>query len=317
MYSDEETENGHSAYSRTNSNRRRIKVKKRRKHKKKHRGLKIFLGILILLILAAGAAVGKVYFDARNAISQTQTSEFKTAPVTLSKTTPFSTLIIGTSSVDGKKVVAAALAASVNPNTKKTTVVNIDPVKVLPDGSTILQTYQSGGGTALQDKMQALLGLTFNKVIVFNLDGLGDFVEATGGISIQNPKAFTAGGFKFDQGSLKLSTNEQVKAYLSLIDASDTTAMADRRRNVAMAVFENIRKTPTLQNYQKILNSISDNLQTDLSFSDFVKVALDYRNSLSLNKMNVHSTTADESGTQVIPQTELDTVKAQFLQTLN
>ncbi|MDR2977530.1 MAG: LCP family protein [Streptococcaceae bacterium] len=315
MYPNDDNETNHSTYSHPGSGRKRIKVRKKRR-KKKHLGLKIFLGLVLLLVLATGAVVGKVYFDAKNAIAQTQTSKFKTLPVTLSKTTAFSTLLLGTSKVDGKDVIAASLAVSINPNTQKTTAVNIDPSKTLPDGSTLTQTYQEGGDTALQDKMQALLGLTFNKVIVFKLDGLGDFVEATGGVTLQNPKAFTAGGYKFGQGSLQLTDKKQTEAYLSLVDASDTTAMAERRRNVAMAVFENLKKTSSVQSYQKILNAISNNTQTNLSFSDFVKIALDYRSSLSLNKMNVHSTTDEATGTQIISQTELDSIKGQFLKTL-
>ncbi|MDR0298609.1 MAG: hypothetical protein LBI13_00760 [Streptococcaceae bacterium] len=299
-------------------NRKIRVIKKKKKRKKKHLTLKIILGLLALIFLSISLFAGKVYLDVRNAVTEAQTSRFKTANTQLSKLNPISILVIGTTTANDKEIVATSLATSVNPKTKKTTVVNIDPSKVLPDGSSLLQTYQNGGATALQEKMQGLLGLTFNKVIVFNLDSLGDFTEITSGITVQNPQAFSANGYQFAQGSVHLTKAAEVKAYLILLNPSDVEAMSERRRNVAMAVFENIKKMPTLQNYQNLLATFATNVQTNLSLDDFIKLALDYRSALTLDKMNVHSSAAtDGSATQLISQTELDSVKAQFLKTLN
>ncbi|MDR0300509.1 MAG: hypothetical protein LBI13_10615 [Streptococcaceae bacterium] len=290
------------------SSRRRVK-----KTSKFFKSFYIALGILTIIILSL---LGKAYLDFRGVSLTVQTHKFQTSPVVLSNHTAFSTLIIGTSTQNNKKELAISVAASMNPITKKTTFLNIDSLKILPDGQTLLQVYDKTGDIGLQKKMQSLLGINFNKIILLDIDGLGDFVEATGGITIQNPASFIANGYKFEKGTLFLNSKAQTTAYCSLVNPNDYALMGERRRNVAMAIFENIKNISSLSNYQKLLNATSKNLKTTANMTDLMSLIISYHDSLSINKMNVHSTPIEGTDTESISQEELSNVKTMFLESL-
>lgn len=84
--------------------------------------------------------------------------------------------------------------------------------------------------------------MSINKVIQIDVNKMGSLVQATGGITMQNPKAFNAEGYEFKQGTVNLQTVDQVQAYMTQIDDTDLDASITRIQNVSMELYGNIQK---------------------------------------------------------------------------
>lgn len=306
---------------RSNSNRKNKKTSKRdhySKPKKKHTVLKVILGLIITLILVLAAGGFWAYSQVKSTYNKSTITAPKTTAVSLNKTTPFTTLVLETQTVNGKKEILAAVVSSTNPKTNQTTFANFPISHTLPDSSTIQQTFAESGENGVLEKTQTLLNTKINKVVYIDINNIGQLIEATGGVSIQNPKGFTSAGYKFDVGTVDLTTAEQVSAYITPMNAEDTANAIKRTQDLSMLLYANLSKIAhnknDLLNVNQdvdILKAISSTIKTNVSFKELRVILMDYRNALTkTSKLNLH----DTNGT--IPQEEMDKVKDLFNATL-
>lgn len=290
--------------------------------RKRHLGLKIFLSVLVLLVLLIGGITYGVYKSVENGYNNAYSANSKTTAVDFSKKQPFTTLLVLTGTTNNQKQVYATAVSSTNNQTKKTTILNFPVTDVLPDQTTINSIYSAGGTDGLLQSTQTMLGLKINKIINVNVNKMGELIETTGGVSIQNPRTFVSNGYKFNQGTLTLSTSDQVTAYLSQIDTNDQAAMITRLQNVSMALYQNIKGLTNKSNlklnfnyYRNILYAFGDTVKTNISFNEFKQIALNYNKALTnTSKLNLHS--SDQNGIQMISADELNNVKTLFEKTL-
>ncbi|MDM5143083.1 Transcriptional regulator LytR [Lactococcus lactis] len=166
-----------------------------------------------------------------------------------------------------------------------------------------------------------LLNASINKVIQIDVNKMGSLVQATGGITMQNPKAFKAEGYEFKQGTVNLQTADQVQAYMTQIDDTDLDASITRIQNVSMELYGNIQKIAHMKKlesfnyYREILYAFSNTVKTNISFNDAKTIVMSYSKALkNTSKLNLHTT--DENGAKVVSQTELDSVKTLFEKSL-
>lgn len=166
---------------------------------------------------------------------------------------------------------------------------------------------------AVSKKFNETFGTETNKVLEINIDNMGELVEASGGIVVQNTKAFVFKGFKFEQGSIQLKTADEVSAYLSLLNSNDQKGYTDRLQDVAISIFENLKKPSVLARHSlAILKSFPEVVNTNISFPDFMNMVKRYNKALKVRKINVHATKIpDGSGKMITPET-LDNVKGIF-----
>ncbi len=295
------------------------KRKKHRHHKKRrHLGLKIFLSILLLIIIAVSGLAYGIYKNLEGTFNAAYVKGPQTTAVNFSKSQPFTTLLIETGTLNSKNTCLAAVVASTNVSSKQTTFVNFPVNATLPDGTTIDGTYESNGENGLLQTTQNTLGVPINKIVQVDVNKMGELIEATGGIVLQNAKTFVAGGYQFNQGTVNLSTASQVEAYVTQVDANDQNATITRIQNVSMALYNNIQKltnksnlTTNINYYRNILSAFSDTVKTDISFSEFKTILLNYNKALrNTSKLNLH---ADNN---VISATEITNVKQLFQKTL-
>lgn len=292
-------------------------------HKKRHLGLKIFLSIVVIVIIAIGAVAFNIYRRVNNSFSSTYIDIPGTTAVNLKKAEPFTTLLIETGNVDSKESCVAAVVASVNPKTKETTFLNFPISDEFPDNTTISAVYTKNGIDGTLNEVKKQLGIPINKVVQVNIDEIGTLIEASGGIIIQNPKAFVSKGYQFNQGTLKLSTTSQVEAYLNKINSKDTSSSIDRIQNVSMALYANLQKLANPKNlknisyYQSLLDAYTDTVKTNISFSDFETIALKYNKSVTnTSKLNLHPSSTDTDGNKLISSSEINNVKKLFINSL-
>lgn len=280
------------------------------KKKKKHRGLKIFGLIVLLVLLIGGAIFGKAYFDVKNVMVKSyQTIDRKTTAKlpSLKEKSSFSFLFLGVNDKTANDV----LVLTVNPKKNKTTVISLNRNIYLPSESTTLkELYGTKGAAGEIDALQTLLGVDIPRYMTFDMRGLGDFVEAVGGVQVQNDAHFVSSGFEFKPGTLSLKKANEVKAYLTKVgdDADKAEAdLIDREQTVLIAIIPKMKSANTVVNYKKFVNAFGDNIKTDFVFDNIKALGLNYNGVLgNITKENLKPVeTTIDGKTQKILSEEL------------
>lgn len=294
-------------------------TKKKRHHyrKKKHTVLKVVSIIFVLVIIAITSITYVAYRNVESTFSTSYENFPKTTSIDLKKSKTFTTLIIAT----GKNTAYATVLASTNVKTNQTTFMNFPVFATMPNQKTITDVYNTNGDDGIFQMVKDLLNVSINKVIQIDVNKMGSLVQATGGITMQNPKAFNAEGYEFKQGTVNLQTADQVQAYMTQIDDTDLDASITRIQNVSMELYGNIQKIAHMKKlesfnyYREILYAFSNTIKTNISFNDAKTIAMSYNKALkNTSKLNLHTT--DENGAKVVSQTELDSVKTLFEKSL-
>ncbi|WP_285121007.1 LCP family protein [Lactococcus petauri] len=286
--------------------------------KKKSKFPKV-IGITLLVLILIFSGLGVFFYQSSKiAINKANTLHLAEAhPVNLKKGETFTTLILGTARVDNEKVLMTSSFTSTNAKLKKTSLINVQPLLVFPDQTTLYQSYTQGGAEAVSKKFNETFGTETNKVVEINFDNMGKLVEASGGIVVQNTTAFVSKGFKFEQGSVQLKTADEVSAYLSLLNSNDQKGYTERLQDVAIATFENLKNPSVLARHSlAILKSFPEVVNTNISFPDFMNMVKHYNKALKVSKINVHATKISGNKTQLVTQETLDKVKNKFENTL-
>ena len=268
--------------------------KAKTKHKKKHRGLKIFGLIILLLILIVGAIGGMGYLDVKKASEKSyQAIDRKTTAKlpSLKEKSPFSFLFLG---INGKTA-NNILVLTVNPKQNKTTVVSLNRNIYLPsEATTLKELYGTKGAAGEIDALQTLLGVEIPRYMTFDMRGLGDFVEAVGGVQVQNDTHFVSSGYEFKPGTLILKQADEVKAYLTKVSKPDEdpakaeSSLIDREQSVLIAIIPKMKSVNTLLEYKKFVTAFGDNIKTDFVFGNIKALGLNYNGVLgTITKENL------------------------------
>lgn len=289
------------------SKRRQDKHGTRRKRgkgkvKKKHPVLKT-IGLLILfLIVIIGITFGKAYLDVKKASAKSyqpikRTTQAK-MPV-LTEKTPFSFLFLG---VNGKSV-NDILVLTVNPEQNKTTVISLNrDIYLLNEATTLKALYEKEGISGAIDTLQKLLGTDIPKYMTFDMSGLGDFVSAVGGVKVQNDTHFISSGYEFKPGTLYLSKEDEVKAYLTKVGEDNNKAesmLIDREQALLIAIIPKLKSVNTILKYPKFINAFSNNIKTDFGFNNIKSLGLDYHSVLAnITKENLKPTKTTIDGVE-------------------
>jgi anionic cell wall polymer biosynthesis LytR-Cps2A-Psr (LCP) family protein len=302
--------------------KKKLPLNRRHSHrKKKHTVLKVVSIIFALIIITIASITYAVYRNVESTFSTSYANFPKTTSIDLKKSKTFTTLIIAIGKNNSKNTAYATVLASTNVSTNQTTFMNFPVFAAMPNQKTITEVYNTNGNKGIFQMVKDLLNVPINKVIQIDIDKMGSLVQATGGITMQNPKAFNAEGYEFKQGTVNLQTADQVQAYMTQIDDTDLDASITRIQNVSMELYGNIQKITHIKKlenfnyYREILYAFSNTVKTNISFDDAKTIVMSYNKALrNTSKLNLH--TIDKNGTKVVSQTELDSVKVLFEKTL-
>ena len=181
---------------------------------------------------------------------------------------------------------------SINPITKQVLLISTPR-------DTFVMNFALGGGDKLTHcayqgvpnsiaALEDLYGTHVDNYCRINFTGFEDLVDLIGGITVDNPKAFTTdpdnGRHSFEEGVIQLN------GYQALCYARERHAFGDgdlaRGRNQVRVLTAILNKAKTdsasiLLNYSDILDALAGTFETDLSsdqISDLVKVALKHLN---------------------------------------
>ncbi|GFH40291.1 LCP family protein [Lactococcus insecticola] len=291
--------------------------KDKKSKKKKHKGLKIFGWIVLVLVLIGGAIGGKAYLDVKKASDKAyQEVNRKTVAKlpSLKAKSPFSFLFLG---VNGKTA-NDVLVLTVNPKQNKTTVISLKrDIYLTSEKTTLKNLYGTKGVAGEIDALQTLLGVSIPRYVQFDMRGLGDFVEAVGGVEVANDTEFISNGYQFKKGTLSLHKSDEVKAFLTKVTGGDVddekadAALIEREQAVLMAVIPKMKSVKTVLKYNQFVSAFGDNVKTDLVFGNLKALALNYNGVLgNITKENLKTTKTTIDGKDQIILSEDQVNKA-------
>jgi len=198
---------------------------------------------------------------------------------------PFNVLISGIDIEGDIDIISRSdvnMVATINPVTKEVLLTSIprDAYVVLPSKESYDKLTHTGlyGATETVQAVEDLMGIDINYYVKVNYSTVVKLVDAIGGIDIYSPYSFTTHGmdevFTFNQGNIHLN-GEQALAYSrerkSWLDG-------DMRRNenqqlILEAIIKKaVNSSTILSRYTSILNSIKDNMETDMDSNDMTSL---------------------------------------------
>lgn len=281
-----------------------------KKPKKKRKGLKIFLIIVLVLFIALGLFIWKIYSDVAGTTEKihkdVETEEVRESSVDISKKDPFSILLLGVDTGDlGRTEQGRSdtmMVMTVNPNTDKTTIVSIPRdtrTEIVGHGTTdkINHAYAFGGTAMSVNTVQNMLNIPIDYYVEVNMQGLQDVVDAVGGVQVTSPLTFSTDGYNFTEGVSASLDGKAALAYsrMRYEDPAGDNGRQERQRQIIQATVEKVASLSTISNYQDILGSLENNMQTNLEFDDMVKIFNNYRSAAG----NIQQEQLEASGTTI------------------
>lgn len=281
-----------------------------KKSNKKRKGLKIFLIILLIIFVVLGLFVWKIYSDVAGTTEKiyknVETEEIRENTVDISKKDPFSILLLGVDTGDlGRTEQGRSdtmMVMTVNPNTDKTTIVSIPRdtrTEIVGHGTTdkINHAYAFGGTSMSVNTVQSMLDIPIDYYVEVNMKGLQDIVDAVGGVQVTSPLTFTYEGYSFTEGESTSLDGKTALAYsrMRYEDPNGDYGRQERQRQVIQATLEKVASLSTISNYQNILGSLENNMQTNLEFNDMVKIFNNYRSAAG----NIEQVQLEAEGTTI------------------
>lgn len=281
-----------------------------KKPKKKRKGLKIFLIIILVLFIALGLFVWKIYSDVAGTTEKihkdVETEEVRESSIDISKKEPFSILMLGVDTGDlGRTEQGRSdtmMVMTVNPTTNKATMVSIPRdtrTEIVGHGTTdkINHAYAFGGTAMSVNTVQSMLDIPIDYYVEVNMKGLQDIVDAVGGVQVTSPLTFSYEGYNFTEGESTSLDGKTALAYsrMRYEDPNGDYGRQERQRQVIQATLEKVASLSTISNYQNILGSLENNMQTNLEFNDMVKIFNNYRSAAG----NIEQVQLEAEGTTI------------------
>ena len=298
----------------------------------RHKIWKWILIVIGLFIVADVALFGKMYFDAKKSADSTykqvKTNKLRNTP-DLNNGKPFTVLILGTDTGEYGRTYRGRsdtmMLAAVSPKEKKTTLVSIPRyTKVAIPGygynNKINAAYSYEGTKGAVNIVQSYLDVPVDYYVEMNMKGLEELSAAVGPVKVENDLEFTNANKTFEKGTVTID-EDNILAYTRMRyeDPRGDYGRQLRQRMVLEALVKKIATIGSVTKYQSILNAISSNMKTNLTFDDMKAIATKYGSASKIDQVQLQgeSRMIDGVSYEVVPQSNLDKVTSQLKAALN
>lgn len=143
--------------------------------------------------------------------------------------------------------------------------------------------YAYGGPELAMQTVKSFLHVPLDYYIRINMQGMSQLVDAVGGIKVYNTLAWHdegsyKKGYYYHKGWLHLNGPQTVGfVRMRHQDPRGDFGRNQRQRKVIRSIVDKASGFQSFSHYQDILDAISSNVITDMSFSDMKSIALNYR----------------------------------------
>jgi len=306
---------------------------KQNRPKKRHRirhTILLIVGLLVLIGLGTG---GYAYYNMNRTITKIQnpSQTTKKADKITANKKPVSYLLLGTDTGelgrDYKGRTDTMIVMTVNPKTNVTTMTSIARdtlVTVNGEQMKINAAYAYGTADSAMAAVENLLNIKINGgYILVNMGGLVKMVDAVGGVDVTSPLTFTTEGddtqadsknqYSFTANQTYHMDGNEALAFSRMRheDPNGDYGRQLRQQLILRGVLKNSASVGSLFN-DSLLNTLSNNVQTDVSTSSMKNLALSYRSALGNIKQDQMRGTTQSMGAlgsvEMMSQTEIDRV---------
>lgn len=274
---------------------------RKNKNKKKQRNrtiLYLLMGVFLVIYTLFWKAYFEVQDTTTNIYNQISTNNKRESDVTLQATQPISFAFLG---IDNGRFGRgtdvgrsdAILIGTVNPKTKKTTLVSVPrDTYALMDGyqtdygspyyDKIAHAYAFGDADMAINSIQELLNFPIDYYVEVNMQGLVDIVNVLGGIEITSPLTFDYQGSYFYEGETRTLDGQEALSFARMRkdDLQGDFGRQQREKMVVRAIIDAILDLESIANYQSILETLEENVRTNLTFKDMTAILKAYGSSL-------------------------------------
>ncbi|WP_225743732.1 LCP family protein [Marinilactibacillus sp. Marseille-P9653] len=207
-------------------------------------------------------------------------------------TDAFSVLLLGIDTGDDGRVEQGRsdtmMVMTVNPNTEKTTIVSIPRdtyTEIVGRGTMdkINHAYAFGGTSMSVNTVQNLFDIPIDYYISVDMEGLQQIVDAVGGITITPHLTFEQSGYNFVNGQQSNMNGKMALEYSRMRkqDPNGDYGRQERQREVVQATIRKMASVESVMNYKTVLNSLSANMKTNLTFNDMVDTFTKYNSAIN------------------------------------
>lgn len=130
--------------------------------------------------------------------------------------------------------------------------------------------------------VEKLLDVPIDHYVQLNMAGLKELIDGAGGIKVNSSLAFKQDGTQFVKGENQLDGNKALSFIrMRYEDPEGDFGRQKRQRDVIEATIEKLKSVNNLLHYQDVLQTISQNMKTDLSWEDMQGLVTHYRDAAS------------------------------------
>lgn len=299
---------------------------------RRHR-LRRWLLVLCSLLLVGGGLYGwRAWHSAQATFSHTyQADGLKPSSTALASGKPFAILLLGTDTgALGRHDVGRTdtmIVATINPQqqTAKLTSIPRDTLVNIygsqQDEEKINAAYPLYGAKTTVKTVEHLVNIPISYYVLLNMGGLKKMINAVGGVTVKPLLTFHYEQANVVKGQSIHLNGASALAYSRMRDQDplgDYGRQA-RQRQIIKALVLKEASLSSLTRYHSVLDSLSDNLQTNLTFNDLMWLrAKDSHTSRHIQSQTLQGENATLNGIdyQIAPQAEINKVSTNLRQAL-
>jgi polyisoprenyl-teichoic acid--peptidoglycan teichoic acid transferase len=267
----------------------------------------IFGAIVGLAILSIGGYAFYLYDSAKDAVNdmheKVQTDQPK--PIVtgdIKELKPISILLLGVDEREGDSGRSdTMMIIAVDPKEDKMLMFNIPRdtrTEIIGKGyeDKINHAYAFGGTQMAMDTAEDFLDTSIDYYVKVNMESFRDIVNAVGGVEVDNPFAFSDGGYTFPEGKQELNGKEAL-AYsrMRYKDPKGDLGRNDRQRQVITSIIDKGARVSSITKFDNILDILSENVKTNMTFQEMKDIQKNYKTA----RHNMESTEINSSGEMI------------------
>ncbi|WP_209547901.1 MULTISPECIES: LCP family protein [unclassified Exiguobacterium] len=258
-------------------------MRSRLRKKQRPIGWRIVSAVLLLFVLTISATTGYAFLKFQQTADAFITPLKGEKKLPLEVMQPVNVLLIG---VDERKNdpgrADAIMLLSFNPKTKQATSLSIprDMQVTLKNGekTKINHTYAYGGVEETIETVEQTFETKVPYYAKINMDGLIELVDAVGGVTVDNPAAFSWNDRRlqkdYAEGKIKLDGLEASGyARMRKQDPLGDMGRQIRQRQVLKAVGMKLAGPDVLTNLEEVSRVLKNNFSTNITFSEAAQLA--------------------------------------------
>lgn len=263
------------------------------------------IGIILAVLIGVGFYVYHVFsstLDIINTPLERETSIKRTEKVDIESIPPISILLMGVDEREGDTGRSDTLMyVTLNPNDNSMKIVSIPRdtrVEIAGKGTEdkINHAYAFGGVDMTIDTVENFLDVPVDYYVEINMQGFKDIIDAIGGITVENPFAFSYNGESFEEGPISLD-GERALIYSQMRkdDPNGDFGRQARQRQVVQAIVQKGLSLHSVTKFKDILNAVQDNVKTNITFDEMYGIQKNYRNTVN----NIEEIQIDGTGEKI------------------